>query len=295
VGRLGFETSTRALLPQNAGYVQRYAEYTRDFGELEDIVVVVEAGSFAAARTYADRLTTELGQAPMPFPRIAYRVDPKRFEGRHLLFLPTAKLGEVRDRIFDHQDFVDQFAKDPSLASLLEAVNQQVAAAFVASFLDLGLQERGGGFDLHFLDVLLDQLMGHLEGDRTYRSPWRTFLSMGQGSRSDTDGYFVSDDKRLLFVFVEPPASVKGSFVGDRNAIEAIRDTIARLRTVFPDVEAGVTGAPALSNDEMSFAFHDSEVAAALAFALTLLLMVAVFRRAAQPLLLLGVLAVTLA
>ena len=111
VGRLGFETSTRALLPQNAGYVQRYAEYTRDFGELEDIVVVVEAGSFAAARTYADRLATELGQAPVPFPRIAYRVDPKRFEGRHLLFLPTAKLGEVRDRIFDHQDFVDQFAK----------------------------------------------------------------------------------------------------------------------------------------------------------------------------------------
>ena len=29
----------RALLPQNAGYVLRYAEYARDFGELEDIVV----------------------------------------------------------------------------------------------------------------------------------------------------------------------------------------------------------------------------------------------------------------
>ena len=36
----------RALLPQNAGCVLRYAQYARDFGEPEDIVMVVEAGSF---------------------------------------------------------------------------------------------------------------------------------------------------------------------------------------------------------------------------------------------------------
>src|SRR5215471_18540946 len=47
---LTFKTSTRSLLPQSAGYVARYAEYARDFGELEDIVVVVEAGSFEGAR-----------------------------------------------------------------------------------------------------------------------------------------------------------------------------------------------------------------------------------------------------
>jgi uncharacterized protein len=295
VSRLGFETSTRALLPQSAGYVLRYSEYAKDFGELEDIVVVVEATSFETARTYADRLTIELGQAPVPFPRIAYRVDPKRFEGRHLLYLPTAKLEEVRDKIFDHQDFIERFAADPSLASLLEGVNRQVAAAFVANFLDLGLQERGGGFDPHFIDVLLDQLMAHLGGDQTYRSPWRRLVSIGDASQRDTAGYFVPDDKRVLFVLVEAPAGVKGSFVGDRNAIAAIREAIARLQPLFPDVKAGVTGAPALSNDERSAAFHDSEVAAALAFALTLVLMMVAFRRAAQPLLLLGVLAVTLA
>ena len=57
---LTFKTSTRALLPQNAGYVQRYTEYARDFGELEDIVIVVEAGSFEGARAYATRLKDEL-------------------------------------------------------------------------------------------------------------------------------------------------------------------------------------------------------------------------------------------
>src|SRR4026208_1176935 len=55
-----FRTSTRALLPQNAGFVQRYGEYAKEFGELEDIVVVVEAGSFEGARAYGARPTDQL-------------------------------------------------------------------------------------------------------------------------------------------------------------------------------------------------------------------------------------------
>src|SRR6185295_10047847 len=77
---LTFKTSTRALLPQDAGYVLRYGEYAKEFGELEDIVVVVEAGSFEGARAYATRLTDELNSGPVKFHRIAYRIDPKRFE-----------------------------------------------------------------------------------------------------------------------------------------------------------------------------------------------------------------------
>jgi hopanoid biosynthesis associated RND transporter like protein HpnN len=70
---------------------------------------------------------------------------------------------------------------------------------------------------------------------------------------------------------------------------------VARLRPAFPNVQAGVTGAPALSNDEMATAFRDSQLATALAFALTLLVMTLAFVRVGKPLLMLGVLAVTLA
>src|ERR1700730_3019744 len=76
---LTFKTSTRSLLPQNAGFVVRYAEYSKEFGELEDIVVVVEAGSFEGARAYAARLTDELESAPVKFHRIAYRIHPTAF------------------------------------------------------------------------------------------------------------------------------------------------------------------------------------------------------------------------
>jgi hypothetical protein len=290
---LSFKTSTRALLPQDAGYVIRYAEYAKEFGELEDIVVVVEAGSFEGARAYAAALTEELKQAPVTFHRIAYRIDPKRFEGRQLLYLSTAELREIRDKIFDHQEFMESFAGDPSLARLLEGVNTQMAAAFVSNLFDIGLQDTHLPVDTRFLRVLLDQMASRLERPGPYRSPWGTLFSFGEDPPDDA-GYFLSEDKSLLFILVETPPSQKGSFTGDQVAIETIRAAVARLRPAFPNVQAGVTGAPALSNDEMTAAFHDSGIADVLAFALTLLVMTLAFVRVGKPLLMLGVLALTM-
>ncbi|HEY7651881.1 MAG TPA: MMPL family transporter [Methylomirabilota bacterium] len=294
VQALSFKTSTRSLLPQNAGFVLRYAEYAKEFGELEDIVVVVEAGSFEGARAYAARLTEELQQAPVKFHRIAYRIDPKRFEGRQLLYLSTAELREIRDKIFDHQEFMESFAGDPSLARLLEGVNTQMAAAFVSNLFDIGLQDKDLPVDTRFLRVLLDQISSRLERPAPYRSPWGTLFSFGEDPAADA-GYFLSDDKSLLFILVETPPSQKGSFTGDQAAIEAIRAAVAKVKPAFPNVQAGVTGAPALSNDEMTAAFHDSSISDVLAFALTLLVMTLAFVRVGKPLLMLGVLAVTLA
>ena len=289
---LTFKTSGRDLLPKNAGYVVRYNQYAREFGELEDIVVVVEARSFEAAKAYAARLVQELRASPLTFQRVAYRVDPQRFEGRQLLYLPTEQLKEIRERIFDHQEFMESFAGDPSLARLIEGANAAMALAFVTNLFDLGLGS-GSGEDTRFLHMVLDQIAGRLERPTPYRSPWGTLFSLGE--HAPEAGYFLSDDKSLLFILVETPKSDKGDFVGDRRAIETIRGVIEDLRSDFSAVQAGVTGGPVLSNDEMTAAFRDSSVSTFLAFGLTLLVMLLAFWRVGKPLMMLAVLAVTLA
>src|SRR5262245_31600192 len=289
---LTFKTSGRDVLPQDASYVKGYIAIARDFGELEDIVVVVEAGSLEGAKAFAAKLVQELRASPVKFHRIAYRIDPKQFEGRQLLYLPTAELREIRDKIFDHQEFMESFAEDPSLARLVEGVDTQMATAFVANLFDLGLDDGKPPGDTRFLGVLLDQISTRLDRPAPYRSPWATLFSFG-GDTADA-GYFFSDDKSLLFILVESPKGDKGSFVGDQQAIDAVRGAMARLRESYPMVQAGVTGMPALSNDEMSAAFHDSQIATALAFGLTLLVMTLAFRRLWKPILMLGVLAVSL-
>ncbi len=289
---LTFKTSGRDVLPQNASYVKRHVEYARDFGELGDIVIVVEAPSLEGAKAYAARLVQELRAASVKFHRIAYRIDPKQFEGRQLLYLSTAKLAEIRDKIFDHQEFMESFAEDPSLARLLEGINTQMAAAFVSNLFDLGLNDKDLPVDTRFLQVLLEQISARLDQPGAYRSPWRTLFSFG-GEAADA-GYFLSEDKSLLFILVEPPKGDQGSFLGDQAIIDAVRGAIARLRPHFASVQAAVTGGPALSNDEMSAAFHDSQIATVLAFALTLLVMTLAFVRVGKPLLMLAVLAVSL-
>src|SRR5262245_39807987 len=289
---LTFKTSGRDVLPQNASYVKGYVAIARDFGELEDIVVVIEARSFEGAKAFAARLVSELRASPVKFHRIAYRIDPKQFEGRQLLYLPTGELKEIRDKIFDHQEFMESFAAAPTLARLLEGVNTQMAAAFVSNLFDLGLHDKDLPVDTRFLRVLLDQISSRLDRPTPYRSPWATLFSFG-GDTADA-GYFLSDDKSLLFILVESPKGEKGSFVGDHKAIDAVRSAIARLHADFPAIQAGVTGAPALSNDEMSHAFHDSQIATAIAFALTLLVMTLAFLRVGKPILMLIVLAVSL-
>jgi len=290
---LTFKTSGRDVLPPNASYVKRYVEIAKEFGELEDFVVVIEARSFEGAKAYAARLVQDLRTSPVKFHRIAYRIDPKQFEGRQLLYLSTAELREVRDKIFDHQEFMESFAGDPSLSRLVEGINTQMAAAFVSNLFNVGLNESNLPVDTRFLRVLLDQISTRLERPTPYRSPWATLFSFG-GDTADA-GYFLSDDKSLLFILVESPKGDKGSFVGDQRAIDAIRGAIARLHTDFPTIQAGVTGGPALSNDEMTAAFHDSQVATLLAFGLTLLVMIIAFRRVGKPILMLAVLAVSLA
>jgi uncharacterized protein len=288
---LTFLTSGRDLLPAGERSVLRYTEYLRDFGDLDDITVVVEARNLATAKAYATRLFNELKKSPDMFRRVTYRVDPKHLTGRALLYLPKDKLAEIRDKIFDYQELMEQFAARPTLDQLIEGINTRVASGFVSHLFDLGLDDAKDDTDLRFLRDFIAQISARLDRPVPYRSPWGALFRV-EGAEDDA-GYFLSDDQRLLFVTIDV-AETTGTFTNERAAIEALRTTIAGLRSEFPEVRVGVTGAPALSNDEMTAAFRDSQIATVLAFALTLALLLLAFLRVGKPLLMLLTLAVSL-
>jgi hopanoid biosynthesis associated RND transporter like protein HpnN len=295
---LKFATSTRALLPQNERYIERYVEFDAEFGELDDLAIVVHAPSLPEARIYAGRLVRELRANRVPLARIAYRIDPKQFEGRALLYLSTERLKEIRERIYDYQEFMEKFAERPTLDQLVDGIATSIAQAFVSGLLDLGLSsgpasDSKGALDLRFVGDIVQQVSTRLDRPTPYKSPWGGLFSVGSEEDAASAGYFLSDDQRLLFILAEP-RSERGSFTGNRAAIDGVRATVASLKKEFPDVEVGVTGKPALSNDEMVAAFRDSERAGMVAFALTLGLLLVGFWRIGKPLLMLVVLAMSL-
>ena len=289
---LTFQSSSVQLLPPHHLYVQRFKEHLHDFGDLNDIVVVIEAPSVPRAQAYADRLATEIKRLPSAG-RVAYRIDPELFAGQALLYLKTEQLADLADTIRLHRRFIDQYAARPTLAGLFEGISEEIARRFALGFVDLGL---GGGpaagLDPGFVDTLLGVVADGLDGANADVSPWtRVFTSAADQTRS---GYFFSADDRLLFVLVEPRRDAT-SFTDNKDFIAAIRRIIRSLRETYPDVAAGATGTPALSNDEMLTAFHDSTVATLLAIAVTVGLLFLVIRRTLEPLLMLAALLVSLA
>jgi len=289
---LTFATSTRALLPPGQTYVERYTQYDHEFADLDSIAVVVEAPSLPEATLYANRLVRQLRAENVPLKQIAYRIDPKQFEGRGLLYLSKERLANIRDAIFDYQEFMEAFAARPTLDQLADGMATQIATAFVSNFIDLGLSDGKGASDLKFVQDLVALIGTRLARPGPYKSPFGTLFAV-PGADNPGAGYFLSEDQRLLFILAEPETQ-KGSFTGDQRAIEGIRGAIASLKREFPEVAVGVTGKPALQNDEMVAAFRDSERATLLAFALTLGLLLAAFVRFGKPVLMLLVLTTSL-
>jgi hopanoid biosynthesis associated RND transporter like protein HpnN len=287
---LTFQTSAVQLLPPDRLYVQRFQQALQEFGELNDIVVVVQAPSLPRAQDYADRLAADIRALPGAG-RVAHRIDPDLFKGQALLYLSTERLAELRDKIVEHRAFIQAYAANPSLDQLFAGLSEEIARRIALGFIDLGIGgDAAPRFDPGFVQTLLDVIGEGLDGEPA-ASPWARVLTAAGDDRS---GYFLSGDKTLLFIFVEPRRDA-ASFTDNEQFLDAIRRAIGALRAGYPDVAAGVTGTPALSNDEMVTAFHDSTWAGAVAFALTLALLLAVFRRVVEPLVLLAVLQVSLA
>jgi len=291
VRNMGFKTDQSELLPRTT-FIERYAHFEREFGALDDLVIVVEARSLPEAQAYAARLVHELRVRSAPLTQLTYKIDLKQFEGRELLYLSKERLTEIREKVFDYQEFMEAFAARPSLDQLVDGIATQIANAFVASFFNIGLSDQKSTVDLRFIDDLVNQIGSRLDRPTPYRSPFGALFTVG-GIDETAAGYFLSEDRKLLFILTRPRTE-EGSFTGNREAIASIRRTVRAIAPDFPGVRVGVTGKPALASDEMTAAFRDSEIAGILSFALTLVLLLIAFVRPLKPLVMLAVLAMSM-
>ena len=272
---LTLDTSKFHLLPLHRPYATLYKEYAEDFGQLEDIVVVVQSPAVETSTAYAAHLADVLRAGALGTARISYRIDASRFEAQALLYLPLDTLRETLDTIASHEDLLADFAASPTLDRLVEAINQYVGATFLPGVFGPDAEEKANPARRRLLLDLLNQMSEAIDG-QPYRSPWGSLVAAP--TIAPDGGYFLSQDRRLLYVVIDL-VDARRTFAAEHATIVAVRHAIASLRPQFPSVEAGVTGAPALFSDELSAAARDSEIASVLALVLTLGLLVLAFRR----------------
>ncbi len=300
VAKLDFKTSRNDLVASSDPAVVRFKEISDDFGRLTNVIVVVEGNDLERMKQFATLLAARLESEPKFFRNILYRLDTSTLEGKKLIFLSKHDLTDLKKKLSDYGELIEELAFEPSVVTILDYINQKISEATVSHLVSgfLGGDEKTEDnapkdpVDLSFLRSLLTEMKLSLGDNYRFHSPWDTFFKSSK--KFSHDGFLVSDDERFLYITLEA-LSQKKSFTKKREAIERLRRHISDLRkTSYPDLQVGVTGGVALATDEMTQAMRDTKVATVVALIGIAILFISVFRQVYNPLLVIATLIVSI-
>ncbi len=282
--RLEYRTERSDLVSPRKHYQKRWRQYLAEFGEGDDIVVVVKGDDRPQMQRALDSLAAAIQKQPALFDRLFYKVDLRPLHNRALLFLSPAQIQQIQENLNSMKlllEFGPMSWRSLTLLSLLQEARHRA-----------GLIKPGESLkavDDQFLTQLLSisrSATATLSDAENYRNPWASLLAQPPQQKDllAEPQYFFSGDGGLAFLLVRPVKQA-GSFAGAQPSVEAMRAIVAATRPQYPVLEFGLTGLPVLETDEMVAAQKDTRLASWLAIAGVTLLFFCVYRSIYYPLL----------
>jgi hopanoid biosynthesis associated RND transporter like protein HpnN len=295
--RLEYQTHRDDLLDPGKECQKRWHQYLAEFGDDNDMVVVVRGSDREQMKLALDDVATHIAARPDLFDRLFYKVDLRPLHNRALMFLPADEIQAIRDRLqpmgallkpgrFAWQHFTLQYL-------LTFDTNRRLKLAGAWPDQPLGTEDEQS---FRQAAAILKAADATLADPADYRNPWSGVKPPGSDQEAliAEPQYFFSSDGQLAFLLARPKQEA-GSFTADRASVEGLRAVLAEARQAHPDVEIGLTGLPVLENDEMVASRHDTELASWLALAAVVVLYLVVFRGLYYPMLTVGTLLVGIA
>jgi hopanoid biosynthesis associated RND transporter like protein HpnN len=301
--RLEYKTQRNDLISPRKESQQRWRQYLREFGDDDDMVVVVRGTDRARMEAALEALAGRVRSRPELFDRLFYKVDLRALHNRALLFLPVTEIEKIRKNLGGMGPLLDPVALPPAFGDLVPPAVAKTVGPMAWQLLTLSsLLEEGGRRaaamrpgqpltpeDEQFLSQLLAisrSAADTLADPASYRNPWSSLMERPPEQRDllAEPQYFFSGDGGLAFVLVRP-VKEQGSFTAALRSVSTLREMVAATRPEYPGVEFGLTGLPVLETDEMAAAQHDTALASWLAIGGVALLFVVVYRGVAYPLL----------
>lgn len=282
--RLEYRTQRSDLMNPNKDYQQRWRQYLSEFGDDDDMIVVVEGADRSRMRTALESLADLVRMQPDKFDRLFFKVDLRDLRDRALLFLPPDQIQSIQDNLQRMGPLlsgpVGPLAwKGLTLVNLLKQARERAGKLDPSAPLD--------PVDEQFLTQLLSVVRSAaatLNNPTAYRNPWDSLLARPpqQQDLLAEPQYFFSGDGTLAFLLVRPVKDAK-SFTPALRSVNALRDLVAEVQPKFADLQFGLTGMPVLETDEMDASQRDSNLAGWLAFGGVALLYLVVYRGFRYP------------
>ncbi len=275
------------LISSNKEYLQRWRQYVHEFGDDDDMVVVVRGNDRPQMEKVLDELAAEIGKHPESFDRLFFKVDLTSLHARALLFLPTDQIRLVHEHIKGMALLLEPpvlNTLDPLFGWKSLSVQQLLREAERKLEVWKPGQPNPKAEDFfRQLDSICNGACDYLEDASKYRNPWQSVIPPPTGPSTDDylakPQYFFSGDGKLAILTVSPVKDADPeNFASAQKSIDALRALIAQVKERHPDIEIGLTGLPVLENDEMIASQKDSSFASWLALVGVAVLYLVVYR-----------------
>lgn len=254
--RLQFKTSRADLIDPHTEYHQRWLNYTREFGDVtEDMVVVVEGPDSTSIQRAIDDLGPRVEQESRLFKNVLYKINLSHLRAKALQYSTPEQLQMILTQLDEFSPLLRKFellTLKGFLKEMRHALErgQGQPAEIVAQMTEPLLQQ------MALLVSSLDQFARNRPGH--YESPWQGLGGgdLSQMSTAFQDRYLMNAKGSMGFLKVQPTAA-SSDFNGTSPAIARIRELIGEAGRRHPQVKFGLTGIPVLESDEM----RDSQTA----------------------------------
>ncbi len=186
---LTFKNNRGDLVAKKLPYVELYENYRQEFEDFDGVILVVEDENPQRMKGFTEAFVNKLNQYPEDFSRVYHKIDTGYFKSKGLLYLDRDELVDLGEKIKSHENFLDGVNASPGLNQLVKSINAEISTGMVDSlltgFLGSGNEEeneKDETADLSLLIALEQQMIAHLRGEGTYRSPWKSFLTDSEES-----------------------------------------------------------------------------------------------------------------
>ena len=246
---LGFRTSRSDLLNPNSENNRRWAEFAKEFGEQDDVTVVVHSKDPQAVPPIIDELAAQLGRYPKLFRSVFHKIDVARLRSKAL----------YNDRISpqllqDINAFLEQ--SQGLLQGDLASLNVGGQITWFASQVDNGdprMLAASTGAAQQQQAKSLEILAAALSSSGPYQSPFpeiSALLSM-QGDQLGSGYKLLNDGHIGLLALYLGKNEGSSSFTEYSEGLTELRQIVNDAKTRHPEAWIGLTGLPVLENDEM--------------------------------------------
>ncbi len=267
---LGFRTSRAELLNPKSDYNRRWLEYTKEFGDKEDVVVVVEGESRQQIIPALDDACHELALRSDLFGAVLHDTDAPKLHSKGLYYLKPEQLAQI-------DGFLNQAG--PVLRGDWSALNLGSMAGWMNTAVTTGSEQDRR----QLLAAVQSELPRAMEGLRAalgesggYRSPWPDMPFSAPAAVGATTR-LMSDDGRTGFILLRLLEEDKQSFAQNSGSIKVLRELAAAVKARHPGTQIGLTGLPVIEHDEMQSSEKSMSAATVLSFLGVLAVMIVAF------------------